>query len=163
MQSFYQDLFLVMQREAESERARFDSLVTKAQICLATSAAYIGFILNVLFPGRRLWSDYFCISTPAFVFGLFLLFTSVILSMNSLRIRRFEALFSPAELIENGEIDPKNAQTFWEDRLIDAIAATEKNRSTNNDVAKSLQKALFLLTGTLVLHIASALTATLGY
>jgi hypothetical protein len=127
----------------DEEEARYSQLEARARLYLAVISAFIAAIvlkaneikqsIRILGGDRRLLA----VAT--------LLVASLVMIVISTKIRQYEGIADPREIIENFGPAPPSNEEFFDLRLADLTVATERNAKVNDQVARFLAWAGVLL------------------
>lgn len=143
----------------EREERRYEHLEARARLYLAVITI---FLAALLFKADevRTSAGRFGITWNAVVIEASLLIAALLLVVLGAMIRTYEGVANGSTLIEGFEATPPSDQDFFDDRIVDFAAATERNGKVNDRAAYCLGiSAIFLATAMSVLLVALAIGA----
>lgn len=124
----------------DEENTRLNELVTRAKVYLSVETFFLGALLFKFDLVLKMTKDAPILSLT-FILSAVFFFVALLLTILSLRMLPYEAIFSPKQVINKfGETPPEDSD-FLDDRIADLAVATEKNRKQNNRRANDLQWA----------------------
>ncbi|HET9285835.1 MAG TPA: hypothetical protein VFR24_28110 [Candidatus Angelobacter sp.] len=122
------------------EGARHTSLEGKARLYITLITFYLG---AIAFRFKDLAATNSAIPTAKWLYSGIAgaMLVALLFTVNALRIRTFEGVFDPEEVIRKfGRQSPSDAD-FLDDRIVDLSVATNRNSAQNDRIAKQLSFA----------------------
>lgn len=137
----------------DEEAERYSALGTRSNLYLTVITFYLGVILLKVDDVLKFASEFRVPSVWFLCVGM-LLVVALLLTVAAIRIREYEGVCDPEEVIEGfGRTPPADAE-FLDDRVVDLAVATNRNSAQNNRVAGLLQWAATVILLAVLLQVA---------
>jgi hypothetical protein len=141
----------------EEESERYGQLEVRARLYITILVFYLGAVgLNakdMLALTGQSYAARVLVSASGIAFILAL--SSCLIAI---KMRKYEGLSDPNELIDSFGGTLPSDDDFREDRIVDFAVATERNAAQNDRVARALSWAIIFIFGGVALHVTAFLT-----
>lgn len=145
----------------DEEADRYAKLAARAQVLLSVITLYLA-AFAFKFEDIKKFIDPYGISTYLAISVAIVLLLALISTILAVRIRSYEGIADPEEIIKGYIDDEPTDSDFLDARIADLAVATNRNSEINNRVANWLAAASWLLVLGLLLHLVVLVIAWLG-
>lgn len=145
----------------DEEADRYTKLAGRAQLYLSIVTLYVA-AFAFKFEDIQKFIDPFGVSKYLAISVAIVLSLSLLATLMAIRIRSYEALADPEEIIKGFADEEPTDSDFLDARIADLAVATNQNSKINNCVANWLEAASWLLVAGLLLHLVLLTIAWLG-
>jgi len=145
----------------DEETTRYAQLENRSKLYLTIITFYLGAIAFKVDAVLKFVSQF---KVPISIYAAMavVLLGALLLTVLATRIRAYEGIYDPEDVIESfGQSAPLDDE-FLDDRIIDLAVAAQRNAEQNNTVARVLQWASYLLAGAVLLQLVALLFAVIN-
>jgi hypothetical protein len=143
----------------EEEAKRYSDLDSRAKLYLTIATFYLG-ALVFRYSDLKAFNDVLKIPFLAYILIIAPMLLALLCVIVAVRIRKFEGLFNPEQVLEDLGSTPPKDEDFRDDRIVDLAVATNRNKRQNDRIANYLALASIMIgvaVGSHVLILAIAL------
>lgn len=142
----------------DEEQARYGHLEARAKLYITIITIYLG-ALAFKISDFLSFAKEFKVPVWLFLLAAAVLVVALALSILAIRIRDYEGITDPEQVIHSfGEKPPKN-EDFFDDRIADFAVAANRNSTQNNTVAVNLFWSSWALFIGVLIHFVSLVIA----
>lgn len=142
----------------DEESARYTELENRAKLYLGVITLYVGAIAFKIEDVSK-FARTVNIPWPVLLVVGLLFLVSLLLTILAIKIRHYEGISEPEDILAEIGDAPPTDEEFFEDRIVDLAVATKRNVEQNNKNAELLNWASIALAGGVGLHLVIFATA----
>lgn len=146
------DQYEIFKSVYDEELNRCSALQTRSSLYLTVITFFLGAVAFKIDEAQKFMSQFGIPTTLYLCMGLALL-GALLCTVFGIRVRAYEGVFDPVEVLESFVEEPPSDEDFFDDRIVDFAGATKCNVALNNKVANLLQWAAYFLVAAVSLQL----------